>query len=454
MPEVAQLGGELERDELGAATLTARHHMEDPHRGNRAMPAPGGAVFVVPSARRGQLGPVASWVSTAGWADAARRVLGHAWIVTVDGVLDPSEMRRRATAAELRSGDRSPTRTLVPVAWKTAAKDARQWWRAHRFTVPPGGPWQGRDVAFVWQRHELFHDAGIALARTVGAPAVVFVPATHVWEAGHWGVRRRGWSGLVEARGEARVLRRADLVACGSDAVAEQVARLGVAPGRLLVTPTGVDVARFAAAGDRDGRRGALGLDGRFVVGWVGSFRRFHAVEQAVDAAQGIEGCTLLLVGDGPERARIEELAAARGVHAVFAGTVAHDDVPSYLGAMDVALVLAARATPFHYSPLKLAEYLAAGVAVVAPRAGDLPARLVEGEHALLVPPGDVEALRATLRRLRDDSGERARLAEAARAVARTDWSWDRQVERVLDALGSARGAKRGAAADGRSVNG
>ena len=110
--------------------------------------------------------------------------------------------------------------------------------------------------------------------------------------------------------------------------------------------------------------RHRLGLDGRFVVGWVGSFRRFHAIEQAIDAMVGIDGATLLLVGDGPERPRIETLARAQNVTAVFTGTVPHDELPLHLAAMDAALVVAGPDAPFHYSPLKLAEYLAAGLPV------------------------------------------------------------------------------------------
>ena len=140
------------------------------------------------------------------------------------------------------------------------------------------------------------------------------------------------------------------------------------------ITPTGVDPELFRTAPDRDAARRRLGLDGQFVVGWIGSFRRFHALEQAVDAVAGLDGTTLLLVGDGPERARVERLARERGVAVRCTGTVPHDEIPEHLAAMDVALVLASSERAFHYSPLKLAEYLAAGLAVVAPRAGALAA--------------------------------------------------------------------------------
>lgn len=321
---------------------------------------------------------------------------------------------------------------------KTAVKDAREWQRALRFRVDSAGPWQGHDIACVWQRHELFHQAGPRLARQLGVPSVLFVPATLVWQANEWGVPRPGWGRWIERAGERAPLRAADVVACGSEAVAAEVRRVGVEDHRIVITPTGADPELFAAPVDRDAMRRRLDLDGRFVVGWVGSFRKFHALEHAVEGLAGLDDATLLLVGDGPERARIEQLAQGRGVVVRGTGTIGHDEIPSYLSAMDAALVLAAPGRTFHYSPLKLAEYLLAGLPVVAPRAGELPRLLHDGIDAVLYEPGDPGALASALRRLRDDPDARARLGRGARAAA-DRWSWDRSVARVLAAASAAR---------------
>ena len=323
----------------------------------------------------------------------------------------------------------------MPNVVKTAARDVLQWRQSRQFAIDPRGPWSGGDVAFVWQRHELFHDAGLGLARRLGVPAVLFAPAAKVWEAQQWGTARPGWGGLLERRAERPTLLGADLVACGSQPVVDQFLRLGVPAARLLLTPTGVDLDLFGEPPDPAPLRRRLDVDRRFVIGWVGSFRRFHAVEQAVEAAAAVPDAALLLVGDGPERARIERLARDLGVHAVFTGTVPHDELPAYLAAMDVAVVLAQRGEAFHYSPLKLAEYMAAGLPVVAPAIGQLAERLTHGVDALLVPPHDVLALGAALGRLRDAPEERARLGKAARYAAEAEWSWDHQVRRVVDAV-------------------
>ena len=417
----------------------------DPRAGGRSLrsrpvkpPSDGGAaIFVLPTTTVDQVGPVAGWLSTAGWAAAGARELGEAWIVTPDGVRTIDDVRRRAaTPTPPAEGGGRGARRLLPSTVKTLVKDGRELLRARRFRVDPRGPWRatGREVAFVWQRHELFHTAGIDLAQHLRAPSVLFVPALVVWQAEQWGVPRPGWGRWLERHGERPALQRASLVACGTEVIAEHAMRLGADEQRVIVTPTGVDLSLFATRHDGAAVRASLGIGPGLVIGWAGSFRPFHALDQLVRAAATVPGATLLMVGDGPERARLEEAAASLGVKAVFTGMVAHDDLPRLLAAMDLAVVLGRVGEPFHYSPLKLAEYLAAGLPVVAPAVPQLTDRLVPDRDAVFFPLGDVDGLTVALRRLATDPALLAGLAARAREIA-VDWSWDVQVRRVLAAL-------------------
>lgn len=399
----------------------------------------GAAIFVLPTTTVGQLGPVAGWISTCGWADAAERELGRAWIVTPQGLLDVNEVRRQAASPETSAptGDRRARRAVPPIA-KTLLKDAREAVRARRFRIDAHGPWTdgGRSVEFVWQRHELFHTAGLDLAAELQVPSVLFVPALLVWQAEGWAVRRPLWGQQLERRAERPALRKATLVACGTEMVAEEVTRLGIPEEHVIITPTGVDLELFSQRIDRVGARRSLGIGDELVIGWAGSFRRFHALDDLLHAVATLDGATLLLVGDGPERPRIEGLAAELGVQARFTGLVPHEELPRMLAAMDVGVVLGRPDESFHYSPLKLAEYLAAGLPVVAPRVPQLTDRLEDGHTAAFFRHGDVEALAAALRSLGGDPALRQRLAEAGRSAA-TEWSWDHQVRRVRSALAS-----------------
>ncbi len=104
-------------------------------------------------------------------------------------------------------------------------------------------------------------------------------------------------------------------------------------------------------------------------------------------------------------------------------------DLPRHLAAMDVGVVMADPRS-FHYSPLKVAEYLAAGLPVVAPDVAPLASRLDPDANAVLYRPGDVDALRRCARGPRVDGPRRERLRAGALAAAPA-WSWDEQVRRV-----------------------
>jgi glycosyltransferase involved in cell wall biosynthesis len=101
---------------------------------------------------------------------------------------------------------------------------------------------------------------------------------------------------------------------------------------------------------------------------------------------------------------------------------------------MDAGVLLGAPGQPFHYSPLKLAEYVAAGMPVIAPDFPAISSRLTDGEDALLVEPYDVGALADAFRALAADEELGSRLRAGARATAAA-WSWDEQVRRVYDAV-------------------
>ena len=122
----------------------------------------------------------------------------------------------------------------------------------------------------------------------------------------------------------------------------------------------------------------------------------------------------------------------------MFTGTVPHPDLPELLAAMDVAIVLAGRGEAFHYSPLKLAEYLAAGRGgrgaagpATWPRGwttASMRCSSAPGDHVELA--GRVAPVRTTIR-------PTAWSAASARHAAVERWSWDDAIRRILARLGS-----------------
>ncbi|MBN1202265.1 MAG: glycosyltransferase [Anaerolineae bacterium] len=213
---------------------------------------------------------------------------------------------------------------------------------------------------------------------------------------------------------------------------------------RVLVEHDGVRLARFANLPSREEARTSLGIaPDAFVIGYVG---RLHTmgmskgldtlVDAVAAASQAGAVIDLLLVG-GPDTGitQIRAQWAAHGLptdrlHAV--GQVPPDDVPRHMAAMDVGALPLPWTEHFAYyaSAIKLFEYMAAGCAVLA---SDLPgtAEVVrDGDSALLVPPGDVDALAAALGRLCADRDLVARLAAQAQADVQ-HYTWAARAARI-----------------------
>ena len=404
---------------------------------------PGAGLVVLPRSPSRERGPLTPLITSAGWASAMTARFGFSPLYTLDGPLTiEAALRhpvREATQAPAGTGD---ARAAVRSGVTTAVKDLRRLVEARRFRAPVlAAARSGPAPALVWQRHELFHDAGLRAAAALGRPVVLSMHASLVREATDWGTLRPGFAGLAERRGERPIVQRADVVACVSEEVAADAARLGADPRRIVVTPNAVDAERFRPGLDGTVTRARYGLEGRFVVGWSGSFRRFHGLDALVDAVAALEhrdDVTLLLVGDGAQRSVIEARAAALGVRCTVTGAVPHTEVPALLAAMDVGVVTDAPVGDFHYSPVKLREYLAIGLPTIAPAVGDVARWVTDGSQALLFDRLHPDELTRALQRLRDQPALRHALATSGRDLVERTGSWSSRLDLVLAALDAA----------------
>jgi len=287
----------------------------------------------------------------------------------------------------------------------------------------------------VYERYALWSDAAMRWGRAAGVPTVLEVNAPLVDEQ----ARHRGLADADGARDASRrAFAAADVLVAVSDAVAGWLDGFAEARGRIHVLPNGVDTARF-----RPGLAPAWTPPaGAFVVGFVGSLKPWHGLEVLAEAFARLRRrapeAHLLVVGDGPGRAALaadlDRLGASGAAH--LAGACVPDDVPHWLAAMDVAVAPYADDAGCYFSPLKLFEAMAAGVPVVASRAGQVADVVADGATGRLVPPGDAAALADALDDLRRDSALRARLAGAARAQVARHHTWDAVFGRVLALAG------------------
>lgn len=302
----------------------------------------------------------------------------------------------------------------------------------------------------LYERYNLFLPAGLWLSRRRRLPMLLEVNSPLVYER----AREPGLALRRLARwSERRVWRGADRVLPVSEALADHVRAAGVPDSRITVIRNGINPQRFAAVPSRADAKARLGLDGRLVLGFTGYVREWHRLDVMVDLLADPAmppDVHLLVVGDGPARRTVEARAAEKGVAAriTFTGVVPHAEVPRHVAAFDIALQPAV--TPYA-SPLKLAEYLVLGCAVVAPGQENIREVLDDGANALLFPPGDVAGLRDAVLRLCTDDALRRRLGEAGRhtiTARRLTWGDNaRRVAALFEDLLRARDARTGPAA-------
>jgi glycosyltransferase involved in cell wall biosynthesis len=232
---------------------------------------------------------------------------------------------------------------------------------------------------------------------------------------------------------ETRLLREVDGVIAISEALADHFVSRGISRDKITVVPNGIDPSALDVAERDPALRVRLGLDGSYVVGYLGNLDHWREGIEVLLAAlaelrrRGRDDVKVLIVGDGTLRASIEAEAHRLRVAdaAVFTGRVPHDAVGGYYAQMDVFVNPRAdeRAARF-ITPLKPYEAMALGIPVLV---SDLPAlrEIVDPPNrGLVAPPGDPRALADAIEELVDDPARRAELGAAGRAWVRAERTW------------------------------
>jgi glycosyltransferase involved in cell wall biosynthesis len=281
----------------------------------------------------------------------------------------------------------------------------------------------------LYERYNLFYLSGAWLARRRNLPFLVEVNAPLAEERARFGnlrLRRQAkWT-------ENFVWRRADRVLPVTEVLAGHVVAGGVPRSHITVIPNGIDAQDYPESL-------AFRVSGadapELVLGFVGFVRDWHGLDsvvRAIAAWQGGPRLVLQVVGEGPARPGLEQLAAELGIadRVRFTGLAARHEVPRLTAGFDIALQPAAVA---YASPLKVAEYMAAGRAIVAPDQPNLREVLEDERTALLFTPGDHAAMWDAILRLVTEPELRLRLGRAARAeVTARDLTWAGNARRVV----------------------
>ncbi len=294
----------------------------------------------------------------------------------------------------------------------------------------------------LYERYALLCNAGARVARTCNLPHIVELNAPLIEE------RQRYW-GLVlpdAARAiEREVFSGADAILAVSAPVRDYAIAGGAAAQRVSVLPNAVDPLLFAAGGNEVATvvRARHDLNTAVVIGFVGSLKPWHGVDLLLEAFAdlGDQQLRLLIVGDGPQAETLRLRAAAPDLAGtvIFTGQVPHAQIGAYLAAMDIAVAPYRAPGPdqgsFYFSPLKVFEYLAAGLPVVAPHLGQIVEVVKHGRHGLLYPPDDIRTLTAHLLQLVRNPVLGTQMGRAGATLVGQQYTWSGNAMRVAELI-------------------
>ncbi len=238
-------------------------------------------------------------------------------------------------------------------------------------------------------------------------------------------------------------------------AYSSRMTRGRVSTEKIEIVSTGVDTDLFRPGTEGGPRlRKGLEMGEGPVIGYIGSFPRWHGVEDLIQACDfltpWIPGVRLLLVGPYFEAAREFADRLNLGDRVRFTGPVKYEEVPDYVNACDIMCApynpnaSKERSMIGLGAPLKVMEYMACGKPIISTLVEPIPSIMRDGVEGILVPPGNSRELGKAISMLSRDRELGRRMAESARLRALEEFSWDRITQKIVDVLEQASGKSYG----------
>ncbi len=282
-------------------------------------------------------------------------------------------------------------------------------------------------------RYQPFNFGPYRISASYNIPILGEVNFLRSMEAPMWSGRHE--STVVTRFFERRGIRSFDHMFCVSRGMKDGIDQYAD-PSRSCVIPNGVDTEKFSVAKyDKVLAKAKLNLSGKTVIGYVGSYKSWHGLDVSLDVMERLsmrdESFHLLLIGNGDEYSRIEKLVCEKKLHGCVTQIdyVPHQQIPEYMAAFDCALMTYPEIKPFHFSPLKMFEYMAMGVPVITTDIGQIGEIITHGHTGILVLPPAADCFVEAILDGRDNFPE---MGLNARKLMEDEYSWLANGEKVL----------------------
>jgi PEP-CTERM/exosortase A-associated glycosyltransferase len=234
---------------------------------------------------------------------------------------------------------------------------------------------------------------------------------------------------------ENHVVGHADAVAVICDGLRSDLIERGVSPDKIVVSPNGVDMELFGSPPPADtALAAALGLTGKAVIGYIGSFYDYEGLDDLIAAMPQMKSdAHLLLVGGGPMeaelRAQAEASPVAGRIH--FVGRVPHEEVERYYSLVDVLAYPRKRMRLTDLvTPLKPLEAMAQGRLVAASDVGGHKELIRDDDTGTLFPADDPAGIATALDGLFADRYDWDQRRARARSFVETERNWHKNIHR------------------------
>lgn len=305
------------------------------------------------------------------------------------------------------------------------------------------------DVVISTSPHLFVPVAGVAASAAFRVPHVFEV--RDLWPASIAATTRLGRGRIYRMleRLELHLYRCSSRVIAFTPAYVEDLVQRGVPEDKIDLVLVGANLQLFTRPDPDHELAGQLGLEGRFVVGYLGTIGLAHGLDNVLSTAKLLRDSpvTFLFVGEGAEKnALVRRAEAEELTNVVFVPRQAKEEVPRYWSICNAALVHLKDDPVFEtVIPSKIFEAMAVGLPIVYVGPRGEGSRIVEAEEAgIVVPSSDPEAFRKAVVRLATDADDARRLAANSAASARK-YSREAQAEATLETLArSVRATPRG----------
>jgi glycosyltransferase involved in cell wall biosynthesis len=303
------------------------------------------------------------------------------------------------------------------------------------------------DVVFASSTPLTIGIAGLATARAKRAPFVFEI--RDLWPAvpvALGALKAKPAIGTAEWL-ERRLYEGAERIVVLSEGSREELRRRGIPDEKLVFIPNAADLDVFKPGVVDEQFRARHGFEGRFLALYAGAMGRANGLDQLVDAASalrrwGDSRVTIVALGDGGERPRLEERARELGLdNLLFLPAVPKDELAGIIGAADVTLTIFAPHPILETnSPNKFFDSLAAGKPVVVNLGGWLRGLAEEHEAGVWVPAGNAESLAGALSALAANPERVEQMGQNARLLAEREFGRDEMADRLARTLEEAAG--------------